>query len=284
MPKKTSRKPIRNVVVISDTHVGCSLALMHPDGAVRDDNDISMPGPLQRKVWGMWLEFWEEWVPEATRGEPFMVVHNGDAIDGSHHNSTTQWSHNLKDQVKHARKILQPVVDACEGRYYHIRGTEAHVGKSAKEEESLAELLGAIPNDQGQHARYELWLRIGGQLIHFLHHVGTTSSSAHESSAVNAELAAMYNEAGRWQDEPPKIIVRSHRHRSIRIGLPADGGDAEAVVTAAWQLKSAYAYKIAGARTSQPQIGGAMIRHGDQELYVRTKVWRMERPPEVVIG
>jgi len=202
-------------------------------------------------------------------------------VDGVHHGATTQWSHNLEDQGEHAYKLLKPVVELCEGRYLHIRGTEAHVGKSAVEEERLAKRLGAMPNAEGQHARYELWLRVAGKLCHFLHHIGTTSSSAHESSAVNAELAAMYNDAGRWGREPPMIVVRSHRHRCSEIRLPAHGGYAPSMVTACWQLKTPFCWKIAGARTTTPQIGGSLIRDGGEELHTRHCVWDIERSPEV---
>lgn len=287
-PNRRRRKPkavlpdgIRNVVVVSDTHLGDSLALCHPDGAALDDGGTYQPSKLQLKIWDAWEDFWSNWVPEVTHGEPFVVVHNGDAIDGVHHSATTQWSHNLGDQSEHAYKVLKPVVDLCEGRYFHIRGTEAHVGRSATEEERLARRLGAVPNAEGQHARYELWLRVGGKLCHFLHHVGTTSSSAHESSAVNAELAAMYADAGRWSREPPMIVVRSHRHRCIEIRLPADGGYATVFVTPAWQLKTAYAWKIAGARVNTPQIGGSLIRVGDTEVFTRHYVKEIGRSPEV---
>lgn len=106
-------------------------------------------------------------VPEATHGEPYAVVHNGDAIDGSHHNATTQITQNLTTQADIAYDVLKPVVARCDGRYYHIRGTEAHVGKSGREEEALARRLGAVPNKQGQHARYELRIRIGGGSVPF---------------------------------------------------------------------------------------------------------------------
>ncbi len=237
---------------------------MHPDGARLDENNVVSASPIQLKMWHWWREFWDEWVPMATHGEPFAVVHNGDAIDGVHHHGTTQWSHCIADQRTHAEKILRPVVDACEGRYYHIRGTEAHVGQSGTEEEQLAKALGAIPNKDGQFARWELWKRLGDKLIHFTHHIGTTSSAAHETSAVNAEMASAFNEAGRWGHEPPAVIVRSHRHRHCGITLPAEWGRAIAFVTAAWQLKTPFVYRIPGGRNSTPHVGGSLIRLGDE--------------------
>lgn len=282
--------PIRNLIVVSDTHAGCKVALCPPDPMPLDGGGTYQISSLQQKMWHFWQVFWGEWVPEVTRGEPFDLVHNGDAVDGVHHNSTTQISHNLEDQARIAEAVLRPVVNQClasGGTYYHIRGTEAHVGKSGENEERLARNLGAKPNDQGQYARFELWKRVGDKsasvhapLVHLLHHIGTTSSAAHESSAVNAELTASYVEAARWARTPPDFIVRSHRHRSIAVDLDSANGGAAAIVTPAWQLKTPYVFKIPGARLSEPQLGGILIRQGDEVFYYRRKVWSMERAPE----
>lgn len=281
---------VRNLIVVSDTHCGCRLGLLHPNGTTVDSGGLYLPSEFQRKMWAWWEEFWGEWVPAVTRGEPFDLVHNGDAIDGVHHNSTTQISHNLIDQQQIAEDVLRPVVERCKasgGTYYHIRGTEAHVGKSGEYEERLARTLGAKPNKEGQHARYDLWKRVGDRdaavhapLVHLLHHVGTTGSAAHESSAVNAELAAEYVEAGRWGREPPDFVVRSHRHRSIAVGVPAKHGKAVSLVTPAWQGKTPYVFKIPGARLSEPQIGGVLIRQGDEVFYHQEWVRSFDRSPE----
>ena len=256
MPKKSAskRKP-KYAVYVSDTHCGCGLALC-PEQAHLDDGGTYHASKLQKKIKSMWDEFWGKFVPEATHGEPYVVVHNGDAIDGVHHNSVTQITNNLAVQGDIAYEILKPIVELCEGRYYHIRGTEAHVGKSGQEEERLAKRLGAIPNDEKQFARYDLWLRLGGALVHSLHHVGTTGSQAYEATAVHKELTEHFIEAARWHDEPPALIVRSHRHRCIKITIPTATTIAQAVVTPAWQSKTPFAWKIPGARLATPQFGG----------------------------
>lgn len=265
------------------------MGLCPPTGAMLDGGDNApgryMPSLIQLKVWSMWDEFWNEFVPQATSDEPFVVVHNGDAIDGCHHNSTTQFSHNLKDQGDCAYEILKDVVASCDGRYYHIRGTEAHVGQSGVEEESLAERLGAVKTETGQSSRWELWMNVQGHLVHFLHHIGTTSSSAHEASAINAELTAEFVEAARWGEEIPHVIIRSHRHKSMEIRMPLRNGYATAAVTPAWQLKTPFCYKVAGARLSPPQIGGLVIRvHKDtNEIFTRTWIRNIERSSAVLI-
>ena len=278
---------VRNLVVISDTHAACRLSLYNPHERIKlDDGGYYSPSEFQEQIWAIWRHFWDEWVPMATRGEPYDVVHNGDVIDGVHHNSTTQISHNLNDQRRIAVAALRPEIEKCQamgGRYYHIRGTGAHVGQSSINENEVAEILGAIPNADGQYARYDLWKRVGderGALVHLLHHIGTTSSAAYESSAVMAELAAEYVQAARWGHEPPDFIVRSHRHRCIAVDLDSYKGNAAGIVTPAWQGRTPFAWRVPGARITEPQFGGILIRQGDDENFYRKKVYTVDRTPE----
>lgn len=272
--------PYRNVVVISDLHSGCQLALC-PDEVKLDSGGIYRANKIQKALKAMWDEFWGEVVPSWTKGEPFVVIFNGDAVDGAPHGSISQISPNRDVQNKIAYDLLNPVVMACDGRYFHTRGTGAHVGQSAESEEQLARMLCAKPDREGNHARYDLWLRCGpkpGGLIHALHHVGTTSRAAYESSAVHAELTEAFCEAARWGQEPPDAIVRSHRHRNIEIRVPTSRGNGLAVVSPAWQGKTPYAWKIAGARQSNPQFGGLIIQRVEPDgLYCRSKVWSIAR-------
>jgi hypothetical protein len=278
---------LKNVVVISDTHAGCRMGLCPPDGASLFDAEGKelesgyKPSQLQRVVWGWWEEFWNEWVPSQLDGHPFDLVLNGDCIDGHHHNSTTQISQNIDDQRQLIVKIMKPRVKLAR-RFFMIRGTSAHVGQSSVDEETVARELNADKHPNGRHSGHELWMKMGDHRIHFLHHIGTTSSSAHESSAVNAELAAEFVEAARWGEQPPSVIVRSHRHRSLEVRIPTVRGYATAVVTPAWQLKTPYSYKIAGARLAPPQIGGIIIkldRHG--KIYVNSFVKHLSRDEAV---
>jgi hypothetical protein len=277
-PTRKSDTP-HQVVVVSDIHAGCRMGLCPTVGVHMDDGGMYVPSEIQKNMYEMWREFWDEWVPSVTHGEPFDVVFNGDAIDGCHHNSTHQWSHNMKDQQECAFALLEPVARRA-ARYYHIRGTEAHVGQSGVHEEQLAQRLGAVPNDEGQHARWELWYRVSGHLVHFLHHVGSTGSAAYEATAVHKELTESFVEAGRWDREAPQVVVRSHRHRYIKDEIAGAKGYYVAVVTPAWQAKTPFTWKIPGARLSQPQFGGILIRRGDEELHTRAKVWSLARSQE----
>lgn len=279
---KASREA-KQAIVVSDTHCASTLGLCPPSGHKLDDGGSYKPSKGQRAVWEVWEKFWNEWVPKVTKGEPYDLIINGDAIDGDHHQTTTIISRNLHDQFKAARDVLAPVVGKAlrsGGAYYHVRGTEAHVGQSAQEEERLAEALGARPDEEGNFSRWELWKRVGGALVHFSHHIGTSGSQAYESSALMREMVEAFVEAGRWGDVPPQVVVRSHRHRCMSINMPTDKGYGIIAVTPGWQLKTPYTHRIVQGRVGQPQFGGLLIRAGDEELHTRFFVERIQRPKE----
>jgi len=248
-----------------------------------DGGGTYRPSRLQKKVASNWKEFCTEWVPRVTKKEPFILVFNGDALDGVHHNSTTQISHNLDDQSRIAKAALGPLVEAASAVYW-IRGTEAHVGKSGVEEERLARELGAIPDEDGAYARWNLWLDLGGHLCHFTHHIGTTGSSSYESTAIWKEMVEAFVEAGRWGERPPQVIVRSHRHRYGEVRMYGKQGLQISTVSPGWQLPTPFVWRLPGARISPPQFGGLMVRAGDEELHTRAMVWTLERGGVVSVG
>ncbi len=276
----------RHVVVVSDLHVGCQLALCPPRGALQDEGGRYTPSPFQKKLWKMWKEFWNVHVPIMTDGEPYDVVINGDIVDGVHHNAVSQWSNNIASQALAALEILKPVVAKCPGKFYMIRGTECHVGQSGQNEENIARQLGAEPNAEGLHSRWELWKELGDGLIHFTHHIGCSGAAAGEATAVLKELIEFYVEAGRWNERPPDVCVRSHRHRHMEVSIAtgrngsSGQGKALSVVTPAWQGKTPFVHKIAGGRTSQPMFGGIVLSwsKNDKLIYERHRVWRLDRP------
>ncbi len=266
---------IRNLIVVSDTHCGCRVGLCPPGKVRLDDGGTYEASTLQRKVWRHWRQFWSEWVPEVTHGEPFAVVINGDSMDGVHHGAVSQVSQNLADQVAIAEKALRPVAEQCDGHFYMIRGTEAHVGKSGQEEERLARLLGAVPDDEGRAARWEMFAEVGPGYIDIAHHIGTTSSAAYESSALAREMVSSFVEAGRWRQRMPDVLVRSHRHRHYEVKAPASGGNIRVVTTPGWQLKTPFVYRT-GFRKAPPQLGGILVRFNDEGvLYTREQVWTL---------
>ncbi len=271
------RGEFNNMIVVSDLHCGCRMGLHSNQPTKLDDGGFYHPSTFQKKVFSWWQEFWDDFVPRTTKNEPFVLVVNGDALDGgAHHGNSTHISDNREDELKIAKAILEPVVEMSE-QYYHIRGTEAHAGKSGVDEERLARELGAIPDETGQYARWELWYRLGFGLVNIMHHIGTAGSMHYETTAIQKELTEAYIESARWNEEPPDVVVRSHRHRNAETRVQTYKGFGTSFTTPGWQGKTPLVYRVAGARQARPQFGGSMIRCGDEDIFTRHFVKRLSR-------
>ena len=81
MSRKESRQYPKQVVVISDLHAGCQMALCPPTGARLDGGGWYVPRGAQEALWPVWLDFWR-WVEQVTGGEPYDLVLNGSEIGG----------------------------------------------------------------------------------------------------------------------------------------------------------------------------------------------------------
>ena len=260
--------------MVSDTHFGSAVSLSN--GHKLDDGGDYVPSELQKKLWALWGNFWD-WTYEHLKGEPFVLVHNGDIIDGVHHKLTALTSHNLTTQNRIAVAALGPHVSRA-AAYYQIRGTEAHGGKSGQEEEAVAAALGAIQDEStGSFSRWELWMKFGKELLHFAHHIGTTSSTAYESSAPMREIVAAFVEAGQWGMRPPSFVIRSHRHRYIKVEPP----NCCIVVTPAWQAKTPFVYKVD--RMRGPMFGGILIRDKDDGVFIQPKIYTLKQTSAVIV-
>lgn len=277
------QKSIKNVVVLSDTHFGSKLALCPPEVKL-DEGGYYKASALQNKIYKHYQYCLRNFIPSIVKGEKFVVVHNGDIIDGDHHNTSTIITKNLKDQENIAVEVLSQFtkIKGFSG-FYFVRGTSAHSGEVAEYEERIAQRLNAIPDSNGNYTRYELWLRFGrrGILIHFSHHISSTNSSAYESTAPYKEMIEAYVEAGRWRLQPPDVVVRSHRHRHFNITIDSHNQNAMMIVTPSWQLKTPYVYRSLLGRSSLAQIGMIIIREGTEvPVYERKCIINIKRPKE----
>lgn len=272
--------PINNLVFVSDLHCGSKVGLCPPHKIRLPEADGGwyLPSPQQRMVWNRWRYFWDAFVPDVTRGEPYGVVLNGDVMDGDHHNTPTIISRHLGVQADIALECLESVRKSCGGRLWFVGGTEAHAGQSWAEEHRLAQQLQAVPDEFGNVVRGELWITCGPWLGNVAHHIGATGSAAYESTGLAKELNDIYAEAARKAERPPDFVVRSHRHRRYEIRVPRPRQDAICFVTPGWQLRTPFSARTVGGRVTTPQLGGVVVRHHEGVLFTRPETWYVKRP------
>lgn len=251
---------VKNVVVIGDTHCG-SLAAIMPKHFRLANGAMQEQSLEQEMLWNWWLEFWS-FVRRVTNGEPYVLIHNGDIIDGAHHSCVQLVTNNISYQRKMAIQLLKPQVEKAVA-FYSIAGTAAHAGQSNADEESVAEQLGSVPDEKGRFCRQDLWIEMGKDLVQFAHHIGTTSSQAYKSSPAMRLMASMYGAAGEWGFKPPTIMIRSHAHDYVEVKRP----NCRVIVCPAWQLKSDWMWGKDTA--SLPIIGGLVIKQGEEGIHIR---------------
>lgn len=279
------------VVVVSDTHCGSRLGLFPPEGIEikngEDEGNHISPSAIHEWMAEKWDKFWNVFVPEATEGEPFDIVLNGDLIDGRHHLQDSLITNDLSEQVDIAVACFRPVFNSKKlkaRRLFMVDGTECHCGLANETQKFLAARWPVTADASDNMVRRELWLEVGQKgrhnaLVHFLHHIGTASVSAYETTAIHRELVEAFQESARWRNRVPDIIIRSHRHRQAKTSVATGNGLAIAEVTPGWQGRTPYCFRIAGARQAIPQFGGIVIRSGPIDTYTRSAVWGFSRTP-----
>lgn len=259
------------VVVFSDLHVGSVVGLWPHRHAIEGG------GKYEENVYQQWLlSCWHEAMKEVADLKPKpVVVLNGDALQGINYKDGQLVTANINIQMKAALKLLAPLRESAR-KFYVIRGTEWHEGKAADFLEPLAMMLEAEKDPaSGQDSWWELYFNLGGAKGHFGHHIGMSSVSHYESTVPYRELIMLMSELARFKGPDIRFIVRSHRHSFIHVDAPPD---IHAIVTPAWQLKTAFAHKRVSAKL--PQIGWVRIELDDGEIMVRKRLFDL---PEIKV-
>ena len=266
---------MKAIICIADTHVG-SLSGLAPDTGFRLDGGAQfVPNRYVKEMWKVWLHFWKEYVPKATQGaDEVIIVHNGDAIDGNHHQAVDLIP-NVADQEAAAIQLFRPIADRY--KFYMIRGTEAHCEKSNQSTERIATALGCVKDETiDSSSWWQLWLDVEGVVLNFAHTISTTSSAAYESSAVLREMIASLVECAQWGSVRPDVIFRSHRHRYIKVEIPSERGAIQAVVSPAWQLRTPFVERVDRFRLSH--IGGIVMLCDNKNCQIIPKLYPFMMP------
>lgn len=268
------------VAVVSDLHCGSTVGLHSDQPTLLDDGAFYHPSPAQLWLWQHWVTYWAR-VKKVAKGHHLHVVLNGDAVDGNHH-GTTQIASNhpgiqhtiLGNVMDHVWQTVQPHSVVV------VRGTEAHVGPSAANEEAFAFGLSqrgfTVPKTSDN--RYSHWHfhgQYGQHLLDFTHHGRLGQRLWTKSNPSNGLAFEIWAEHAMQGKPHPRLAIRSHFHRH------ADTFDAyptRLIQTPAWQLATAFVHRIAP--DTMADIGGLIIVADGERLDVE-KVMFVPDPPKI---
>lgn len=257
------------LAITSDQHNGSTVALCPPIIEL-DDGGSYESSKAQKWLWQCWWEFWDrvKLEQQAHKAQLFTVF-NGDLVEGNHHGTTQILSGNPTAQSKVVDACLKPVLALKPDAMFFVRGTEAHVGKSAAYEERIA--LGLQKDgwpvhgdpDTGTASWWNLRMELQGVRLSAIHHGRFGQRPWTEGNVVyNLAAEILYRNAA--LNEPyPHIAFRSHYHRFFDTH---EAHPVRVIQTPAWQLHTAHTHKVVP--ESVASIGGVIvvIKDGSYEV------------------
>ena len=268
------------VAVVSDLHCGSTVALCPPRIEL-DDGGFYEASKAQRWMWERWHTFWESIERRRDKEKADLIfVCNGDATDGNHHGTTQILSGNPTAQAAVVNAVLHYPLTLQPNALAFIRGTEAHVGPSAAYEERIAVGLKKdgrpVVTDPatGAASWWKFPMDVQGVRFDFAHHGKVGTRPWTKMTAPYTKAFEIWAEAGMRNEPPPHVAVRSHMHRF------ADTYSAyptRLIQTPAWQLATAYTYRIAP--DSLADIGGVVLTVRDGALTVDPHLYRPDPTP-----
>lgn len=269
-------KPIV-LAVVSDVHCGSTVAAVPPEGVLLDDGGKYLPSKASLWLWENWCAYWDVVKAHVTEvGGELWNVFNGDLVEGDHHGTTQIVSKNPEPQNYLTHRVFG-VAQALQPKHtFIVRGTEAHVGPAGATEEAFARSLKAEANPETRKwSWWHLRLTPHGCLMDFQHHPTARGSLPWTGPQMAQRMAFRIWTEHKLRDLPaPKLAIRSHLH------VTRDSGDAyptRAIITPAWQLKTAHAHKVAS--DSIADVGGLIVTVMPDSTYtVRTILYTPELP------
>jgi hypothetical protein len=226
-------KPITKVVVISDLHIWSTVGLW-PEGFVSCEQVPIGQNPFQKILWDCWMRLWHEDVPKLTGGDPFLLLINGDIVEGSHHKAVQLMSANEDDQFLAVKEVFKPCGHA---RAVIVEGTECHTRTL---EHAVASQMDAIPCPNTRRpAHPKLWIDIEGFRLIARHHMPGSSALGGDARALKSEFDKEVIAAASVKEPRPDILCMAHRHNPGAYRWPYG----ISIVTPPWQGLTRFGWK-----------------------------------------
>jgi len=245
-------------VIVSDFHSGSNYALF-PNHEWHGRKTSHTPRALQVKIYKHFLKFCEV-VKERRKDKRVVLVHNGDALDGDHHNSGDVCSTNSLEQADiHIELMneLQKRIGWTRGdMMYYSKGTRTHVGEF--EDYIARELNAQLDFERG--AWEKLDIETNGVLCTFYHHGPGAGDGANEGNAMRSWLRNNFYDSLKDGSRYSDVLYTGHVHVPTYAAYTVRDGhkykNIHGVILPSWQGKTPFSWKVAS--RSRNKIGGVI--------------------------
>lgn len=241
-----TRSGIKRIVLISDLHVGSTKAVLPLGFKTKEGNEI-WPNAVQKWLVECWVRM-QDYVESVVGKDKYVLVFNGDLIEGIHHGTKEVWSPELGDQVAACIELLTPLAKRAE-KTYVVRGTECHTNNH---EQTVAQQIGAEanPDADGLHSFDRLTLDLNGVRCVFRHHVSQTTRRYLGGSQLSVHLAEEQLEAANNGEQIPRVVCFGHQHK-FRLYQDDNG---LALICPPWQGMTRHCHKVVSQARCKPGV------------------------------
>jgi len=264
---------IEKVLCISDLHGGSSYSIA-VNGIELEEKRFYQATKFQLGL----LKIFENQLDrifDKLKGEKFVLILNGDLIDGKHHGNP--FVENLiADQIKILAAVISKITDRTDEdqiqQTYFMQGTEAHAGIGNDTERGIADKYGAelkVRPNAGSKTWQEMELEFAnGAVLHTTHHFNFTN--IYEGTCYEREwkeIGVSYLKVGRT---PPDLYYRGHIHQFGNPFILASHPRTKigCFTTPGWQGK--YQYVLRGmSRMKLTQYGMCLLEIEDEKVVLR---------------
>lgn len=199
---------MKTLLFLGDTHIGSTVALCRPVTEL-DDGGTYHASALQRSLYRAWQSLQETVAKLPVK--PILVL-NGDLVEtDTKHRSYQIITRNRTTVRRMASEVLDELVQLCAGVYV-VRGTAAHVGKSASMDDAVGEDFDAPGHTKGSHSFWWLPLEVERVRFDIAHHAPMSGIPWNKSSADTIAARIGYT-CFETDTKPPHVVIRSHQHR-----------------------------------------------------------------------
>ncbi len=213
---------MRTIIAIpSDTHAGSTVGLCPAEGWDRVDGGRYEPSEIQRLIYRQWLEGWAI-VRRLRQGGRLVVIHNGDAVEGVHHDESMIISNRIDEQERIHTELMTQALQVAEydrpagDRIFYTLGTPSHGGSGGTSEEVIARFMCAEPAAKERYLHLGLQVKINGRLIYIAHKGPALGSRTWlTGNVLRYYLKDLYLTCLENATDKPAAVVFSHRHRWI---------------------------------------------------------------------
>lgn len=249
--KKEEKKEKDTLLIpLSDMHSGGSTALFPgyhilKDGVWKFKNTHHRPTAKQTKMYEHFIRS-AEYIREIRRDRRLIVVVNGDAIEGVHHNTVQVVTNNEQEQQLVHVFLMNQFLDKIGFNknkgdlLYYVAGTEDHTGDS---EDFIATELGAElpPFAEGSSTFDFLPLEVNGKLVWFMHQGPVPGRGINLGDSVRLWLRHRYFELLEEGKRVPDLVAAGHYHIPVYNTFVRNYFTMHGMILPSFQMKTRYA-------------------------------------------